>query len=91
VKYDVPDMSDDEIANLRGELAPLDAQAHTMTAAQFAAAHDAPTKTWGRYLRVRVGGTDYLWRLDDKTYDGWERYTGPPGEEPESTRQGGTP
>ena len=63
-----------------GEFSLHDTEAKTMTAEQFAQKHGAQIRPWGHaadgsrpYQAVNVAGTDYLWRVNDGEYDGWDR------------------
>lgn len=56
------------------DIDPLDTE---LTCYDFAAKHQASMRLWGsgkpRYVAVRVKDTDYLWRLEDGKYDGWDK------------------
>lgn len=63
-----------------GEFSLLDSEARTMSVEQFAEKHGAPVTPWGHapdgtrpYRCVTVDGTEYLWRVGDGLYDGWDR------------------
>lgn len=64
-----------------GEFDVHSAQAAGMTAREFAAAHGTTTRGWGYpsavYDAVNVDGVDYLWRVKDGKFDGWDMAKGP--------------
>lgn len=58
-----------------GEFAVLDDEARSMDVNEFARAHGKSIRPWGQpkpiYQCIEMGGIEYLWRIDDGTYDGW--------------------
>lgn len=58
------------------ELAPYATEAQSMDAVGFCGRYHGAMRLWGHppnYVAVTVQGTDYLWRIKDGKYDGWDR------------------
>lgn len=76
-------MSDDGLAGIghilaqaaNGEFAVLDDLARSMDVNEFARKFEKSIRPWGQpkpiYQCVEIEGVEYLWRIDDGTYDGW--------------------
>jgi len=57
----------------------LDDKARTMNVNEFARAFDKMIRPWGHppnYQCVTIEGIEYLWRLKDGEYDGWNMAVG---------------
>lgn len=63
-----------------GEFAVLDDVARSMDVNEFALKFDKLIRPWGKpkpiYQCVEIEGIEYLWRIDDGTYDGWNMGVG---------------
>lgn len=68
-----------------GEFATYKGEAEMIGPEAFAAKYGHKVWGWGRpepfYHCVRHEGTDYLWRIDDGKFDGWDGVNLPPREE----------
>jgi hypothetical protein len=71
-------MSDEVIKRFRGQYGvDIPAEDLELPCYEFAERYAAPMRLWGggkpRYIAVTVREVDYLWRLSDGRYDGWDR------------------